>query len=474
MIAAQNTVEFDEFDRTGRVVELSGAEAVALAGTGLLEVLPARTGRWRIVPNGHVGAVRIGSRSISVLPHANLGLSELFFLLDYAPSGAFLNHSVGATETDDLWTSMARSFIALAEPELARGLMRGYKRVDDALTTVRGRIRISDQLRQRPGIILPLEVTYSEFTPDIPENQILHTALYRLQFLPGLPDALRRQLAQLEFRLADVQILGHGQKLPEWTPTRLNARFHDALILAERILNNVWLDVDPMSESSTLAAFVTEMPALFEGYVADVLSESMTADGEEILRDPVVYLEDSSGGSQSSRHSGTRAAATGKTGAGKAVAAKATSAAKPPAKAQAPAEDEAAPRHSNGREADLISVPTGLVYVRDGAPIATFAPAYPTTADGELDSHFRLLAACTALGVNHAFLVYPADRRGAAPHPRRIVHTDISIVEYPIDLAGGPDGARAALTELAHKARILKPSPSNRGKAKRARQRKTT
>ena len=41
---------------------------------------------------------------------------------------------------------------------------------------------------------IPLEVTYSEFTPDIPENQILHTALHRLQFLPGLPDALRRSL----------------------------------------------------------------------------------------------------------------------------------------------------------------------------------------------------------------------------------------------------------------------------------------
>ena len=464
MIAAQTTVEFDEFDRKGRVVELSGAEAVALAGTGLLEVLPARTGRWRIIPNGHVGAVRIGTRSVSVLPHANLGLSDLFFLLDYAPSGAFLSSPIGASETDDLWTSMARSFIALAEPELARGLMRGYKRVDDALSTVRGRIRISDQIRRHPGMTIPLEVTYSEFTPDIPENQILHTALHRLQFLPGLPDALRRQLAQLEFRLADVQVFGHGQKLPEWTPSRLNARFHDALVLAERILNDVRLDVDPLSEASTLAAFVTEMPDLFESYVADILSESMTAKGEEILRDPVVYLEDSSGGGAGSRHSGSRARGTGAAGAAVAAAAPA------PARTR----DEREPRHSNGREADLIWVPSGLVSVRDGAPIATFAPAYPTTADGELDSHFRLLAACTALGVNHAFLVYPADRRGAAPRPRRIVHTDISIVEYPIDLAEGPEGARSALAELARMARNLKPTPANRPKSKRARQRKNT
>ncbi|WP_333618012.1 McrC family protein [Dietzia sp.] len=479
-MVATSTIEFDEFDRKGRIVELTGAEAVSLSGTGLLEVLPVRSGHWRLIPNGRVGAVRIGTHSISVLPHANLGLSELFFLLDYAPHGAFLSSSIGATETEDLWTSMARSFISLAEPELARGLLRGYRRVDDALSTVRGRIRISDQIRRRPGMTLPLEVSYSEFTPNIAENRILHTAMYRLQYLPGLPDAVRRQLAQLSFRLADVDILGHGQPLPEWTPSRLNARFHDALVLAERILRNVWLDVDPLSESTTVAAFVAEMPSLFESFVADVLSDEIDTHGEELLRDPVVYLEDVGDSDAPSRHSvrpDTARPGAGRVDPGRAepgkgygtvatrpvdreVTSGAGSALSTAGRGSGAAARPERSRHANGREADLISVPTGIVYTRGGAPVATFAPVYPTTADGELDSHYRLLAACTALGVKQAYLVYPADRRGAAPRPRRIVHTDISILEFPVDLADGPEGARSALAELAAMARNLEGGPT--------------
>lgn len=434
MIAATSTVEFDEFDRDGRVVALSNADAVALAGTELLEVLPVRAGRWRLIPNGAVGAVRLGNRSISVLPHANLGLSQLFFLLDYAPGDAFLKSSIGASATDDLWTSMARALVTLAEPELDRGLLRGYRRVDDALTTVRGRIRMSDQLRRRPGMTIPLEVSYSEFTPNIPENQILHTALHRLQFLPGLADPVRRQLAQLAFRLSDADLIGHGQPVPDWVPTRLNARYQDALQLATRIVNRVWLDVDPDSESSTLAAFVTQMPTLFEQFVADVLGNAVSGPDEQLLRDPVAYLEDAGGSG------GKKAAALD------------------------------GPRHGRVNDADLISVRTGLVYVRDEQPVATIVPSYPNSSGDDLTDHYRLLAACTALGVRQAYLVYPADRRGAVPRPRHIVHTDISITEYPVDLAQGPDAARRAIAEIAAQARTLEPRKS--GKAQRRRHRK--
>lgn len=403
MSAATTTVEFDEFDRTGRIVALSNAEAVAVATTKLLEVLPVRTGQWRLVPNGAVGAVRLGSHSVTVHPHANLGLSQLFFLLDYAPGDTFLKSSIGASTSDDLWTSLARALVALAEPALARGLLRGYRHVDDALTTVRGRIRMSDQLRRRPGLTLPLEVSYSEFTPNIAENQILRTALHRMQFLPGLADSVRRQLAQLAFRLPDVDIIGHGHPIPEWTPSRLNARYLDVLRLATRIVRRVWLDIDPDSDISTLAAFVTRMPTLFDRFVADVLDAEIGSRHEHLVRDPVAYLDG---------------------------------------------------RRDTG-DADLLAVQTGLVYMRRDRPVVTFVPSYPSPRKGTRADHYRILAACTALGVNHAYLVYPADRRGATPRPRHIVHTDISITEYPIDLAAGPAAARSTLATLASEARAL-------------------
>ncbi|MBB1045824.1 hypothetical protein G6018_15125, partial [Dietzia sp. DQ11-44] len=263
--AASETIEFDEFDRRGRLVTLSWEGAQHLSQTGLVEVLPAGRDTWRLIPCGSVGSVRVEGLSVRVLPAANLGLTQLFFLLDHAADTAFLPSAVQARDDDELWVSVAESMAALAHQALSSGLLRGYRRVDEALTTVRGRIRLGDQIRRHPGMTIPLEVTYSEFTPDIAENRILRTAAHRLQFLPDLPDATRRRLAMVDARLADATLIGQGAPVPAWTRTRLNARFQNALALADRIVRRISVEVEDGHAAS--AAFVTEMPALFERFV---------------------------------------------------------------------------------------------------------------------------------------------------------------------------------------------------------------
>lgn len=407
-------LEFDEFDRRTKLVTLSWQGAQHLSQSGLVEVIPAGRDTWRLIPSGSVGSVRVEGLSVRVLPAASLGLTQLFFLLDHAADDPFLASGVSARDDDELWNSVAESLATLTHQALASGLLRGYRRVDEALTTVRGRIRLGDQIRRHPGMTIPLEVTYSEFTPDIAENRILRTAAHRLQFLPDLPDSTRRRLAMVDARLADATLIGQGAPVPTWTRTRLNARFQDALSLADRIVRRISVEVEDGHASS--AAFVTEMPELFERFVEAELTAALDGHGGRLLQNPVVNLDagtDEGGAHASGRH---RAAAT---------------------------------------EGDHISVRTGLVYEVDGEPITTFVPNYPTDRRASAAEHYRLLAACTALGVDRAFLVYPAQRRDDAPQPRRIVHTDISIIEYPIDLSGGPASSRAAISELAAQARAL-------------------
>ena len=60
------TVEFDEFDRRGRLVTLGSDAARSLSQSGLVEVLPAGRDRWRIVPFGRVGSVRVDDLSVRV------------------------------------------------------------------------------------------------------------------------------------------------------------------------------------------------------------------------------------------------------------------------------------------------------------------------------------------------------------------------------------------------------------------------
>nr|WP_241726682.1 McrC family protein [Dietzia sp. SLG310A2-38A2] len=395
----------------------------------MVEVLPAGRDTWRLIPCGSVGSVRVEGLSVRVLPAANLGLTQLFFLLDHAADNAFLPSAVQARDDDELWVSVAESMAALAHQALSSGLLRGYRRVDEALTTVRGRIRLGDQIRRHPGMTIPLEVTYSEFTPDIAENRILRTAAHRLQFLPDLPDATRRRLAMVDARLADATLIGQGAPVPTWTRTRLNARFQNALALADRIVRRISVEVEDGHAAS--AAFVTEMPALFERFVEAELTAALDGCGGRVLQNPVVHLD--SGIEESKADQGE----ADEGGAGdRAVA--------------------GSGRHSApATEGDHISVPTGLVYEVDGEPVTTFVPTYPTDRRARAAEHYRLLAACTALGVDRAYLVYPAQRRNDAPQPRRIVHTDISIVEYPVDLSMGPAEARRTIVELSAQAREL-------------------
>lgn len=423
--AASQALEFDEFDRRGKLVPLNWEGASHLSQSGLVEVVPSGRDMWRLIPNGSVGSVRVDGLSVRVLPAASLGLTQLFFLLDHAAGDPFLASAVSARDDDELWVSVADSLATLAHQALSAGLLRGYRRVDEALTTVRGRIRLGDQIRRHPGMTIPLEVTYSEFTPDIPENRILRTAAHRLQFLPDLPDSTRRRLAMVDARLADATLIGQGAPVPSWTRTRLNSRFQDALTLADRIVRRISVEVEDGHASS--AAFVTEMPELFERFVEAELTAALDGHGGRLLANPIVNLD-----------TGTENDAEPATGRHRAPAA----------------------------EGDHISVRTGLVYEVGGEPVTTFVPTYPTGRRAGAAEHYRLLAACTALGVDRAFLVYPAQRRDDAPQPRRIVHTDISIIEYPIDLSGGLAASRAAIVELAEQARALADTPTARHRTK--------
>ena len=121
---------------------------------------------------------------LEVRPKGRLGLNRLLFLLGYAGDQGFRDDSVAAVEQADLWSALAESLAQLADRALSRGVLQGYLMVEESLRTVKGRIRMSDQISRRPGMLVPLEVSYDEFTEDIAENRILRAALERMSQVP--------------------------------------------------------------------------------------------------------------------------------------------------------------------------------------------------------------------------------------------------------------------------------------------------
>ena len=248
---------------------LDAASAAFLNSSGLAKASPMGMGLYRIEPVGKVGSVRTSTVQLDVRPKDRLGLSRLLFLLSYAGNQGFRNDSVAAAEDRDLWSALAESLAQLAERALGRGVLQGYLTVDESLRTVKGRIRISDQISRRPGMLVPLEVSYDEFTEDIAENRILRAALDRMGKVPGVRPEVLSRLRQLKGKLDAVTRLPSGAPLPPWSPSRMNVRYHAVLRLAELILRNASAEAGEGKQQT--ASFVVDMAQVFGDFVGAAL-----------------------------------------------------------------------------------------------------------------------------------------------------------------------------------------------------------
>jgi 5-methylcytosine-specific restriction enzyme subunit McrC len=161
-------IELDELDRDGVLVDLDDEQAQALAASRLLDVRAERRG-WRLTPRGLVGSTRVDALQVDVRPKQRVGLSRVLFMLGYVRDLGFESALVAASDEHDLWPALAESLARLTRKALAPGVLQGYRTMDEALLTVRGRIRIGDQFARRPGQLLPIEVTYDDFTVDVAE-----------------------------------------------------------------------------------------------------------------------------------------------------------------------------------------------------------------------------------------------------------------------------------------------------------------
>lgn len=399
--SADNVVRvvLDELDRAGQVVRLGQTIAAALAGTGLVEVRPEGGGVWRLLPCGKVGAVSVPGLQVQVNPKEKVGLSKLIFLLGYARDPGFRPEDVTGEDEPELWPALAESLARLVERALGRGVLQGYQTVEDALQTVRGRIRIGDQIARRPGQMVPLEVSFDEFTPDIAENRILRAALRRMLAVPRLAPKVRARLAHLDGRLNGVQQLHAREQIPRWLPTRLNDRYQPALRLAEVVLRNC--SAEAGMGGVRVAAFVVSMWQVFEDFVTTALTEALR------------------------RYPGHT-------------------------RGQYPSWLDVPPP---GKVKGEIPMRIDIVHLVGGRPVIVFDAKYKVSeSSGSYPNadHYQMLAYCTALGLHRAWLVYAQGSGG--PLERRIRNTEISVVEYPLDLSASPNHLLDQVAALGHQA----------------------
>jgi len=355
---------------------LSATEAAALNQTSLVQAVPALEGGWRLFPClNKVGAIRVGERDIVVQPKARF--SALLFMLAYTQDQGFSPAEFEGLADDDLWPAVGETLIRLTERALERGVLRGYVTKDERLPVVRGRIRISDQLTRHQGIPVPLEVRYSDFSIDTPENRILRAALRRMASVERLPGDIARNLRHLEGRLSAATRLTPGATRPAWSPNRLNERYVPALRLAELILDSIGLAT--AEGEQPMASFAVNMAAVFEAFVSTALNEALTTMSTGLTREQyATYLTYDK----------------------------------------------------------RFLVKPDVVHIIDGRVSAVYDAKYKL--EEKLSDLYQMLAYCTILGLTTGHLVYAGSRFGANDVEAVIRKAGVTVRVHPLDVAVRP------------------------------------
>ena len=251
---------------------LSDVQARILRDSGVVEVRPGLVRGWEVKPAGRVGAARVGDLEVQITP--KVPIARLMFLLGYlADPKAWHDQPVSFDAAPDLASAAAEALSRQLDMALRRGVLQGYVSIEEALPTIRGRIREADQLRRRYGAVLPVEIRYDDYTVDIAENRILRTAADRMLAVGGISDTARHRLARVRHRLAEVTPLVRGTALPVWRPSRLNARYVPALRLAQLVLAATSWDMG--TGAVPVTGFLVNMATLFENFVCTALGEAI-------------------------------------------------------------------------------------------------------------------------------------------------------------------------------------------------------
>ena len=267
-------LELTEFQQCVWDAPLDHGQLQALAAAHI-SVSPSvdREDAHLLRPSSWVGAVNIGDRSVIVRP--KIPVDRVMFLMTYALDPRhWRNEAIDLTPDSDVLEAVALAFSRRTQRAIHRGLLRGYRREEDALSTVRGQIRFADQIGRRYGLTLPIEVAYDEYTEDIEHNRLLKTALHRLSHAQIRSMTVRQELRRLRSAFDMVQLGAYRRGVvPAIRYTRLDEHYRPAVELARLIIENSSLELFGGKVSG--ASFLIDMNVVFEQFLYVALGEAL-------------------------------------------------------------------------------------------------------------------------------------------------------------------------------------------------------
>lgn len=238
-----------------------------------------RKGQTVFQARQYVGVIQLGQHTVQILPKMHseepaeaeqMATRNLLMMLDYAGHLGIKEAGTAALRNSKNWFEVLTHIFALnLRRQWVRGAICKYEAIDAVLPVLKGKWRVTDQLR-RPEQKHRFTVTYDEFTHDNPLNQILRYVVELLWQLTR--DSQNRQmLTELRYWMEDVTLL--PMVTPEMAKKISLSRLHQAykplFNLAQLFLCQ--LGVELSGQNIQAYAFVFDMNRVFEGFLTHFL-----------------------------------------------------------------------------------------------------------------------------------------------------------------------------------------------------------
>jgi 5-methylcytosine-specific restriction enzyme subunit McrC len=385
----KSTIELREYERRRVELRPSEVEELLAVGGGAVRVeSTAHRGAYDLVAGSLVGS--IVTPSLQLLIHPKVELENLLYLLGVSTRDIRWWREHFPYETDQHLVPALFAFFARTLREaLAAGLIRSYRWEQERLTTLRGRIDVTELLRA-PGRRFPVPCEFEEFTADNALNRFLRAAVRTGLVTAGLPPEVRRLLLGELTRFEEVaDVPQRPEALDQHVFTRLDEHYRTPVRLARLILERRTL-ADRVGTDRAVS-FLIDMNRLFEDFVAEGIRRRL-APALGLQRGPSVQL-------------------------------------------------------GTGREVpmypDLVVTSAGQrVYVGD-IKYKLNATGIARNAD-----YYQLLAYATALRHDEGLLVYHLDGGAQPPREIEVRGAGTKLVTYLLDISGSPEDIESELDRL--------------------------
>jgi 5-methylcytosine-specific restriction enzyme subunit McrC len=284
--------------------DLTTAAALGRDGANRLQLDWLHDGTLRVSSRASVGVVRLERAELHVVPKLAGGNLGVLQMVDYASGLEALHHLPGIRELDtggagllDLVCLLLLEASALV---LRQGLLRDYTVHEDAVATLRGRLRINEQVRRRYGQVDVLECRFDEHEADVLENQLLLAGLEVAQRVTSVDD-LRARATRLAIAFGEVcrpATVEEREAARRIAYHRRNAHYraahHWALVLLERLgITDLYATGPGQS-----FVFLIDMNRLFEAFVTRLLTDTLEPQGIRVLpqhRTPSIVVDEDLG-----------------------------------------------------------------------------------------------------------------------------------------------------------------------------------